>query len=232
MNHIGVSFEDSIDFYPPDQQEDWTTSSGQRQLSVITQNVDHLHSRAGAQHVTELHGRTSRLRCMHCGYYQSRNYFHGQLEGMNEEWLRQVSSEKQSDDLRPDGDGNVHRDDYSDVCIPACPHCGGFFKPDVVFFGDSVPKHRVARCRAAVEASDGLLCIGTSLAVHSAFRFVKAAANSGVPIAILNVGETRAEAEGLDCLKIEAPIGSVLTHVVKHYEDNTHCGVHCNIRYS
>jgi len=220
MKRIGVRFEDSLDYYQPNRQEDWTTSTGQRQLTIITQNVDHLHHRAGAQHVTELHGRTSRLKCMQCGSTTGRKEFHNQLEVMNEDWLREVMSEKKSSDSRPDGDGNLNRDDYSNIGVPACPQCGGFFKPDVVFFGDSVPKHRVARCRAAVDASDGLLCIGTSLAVHSAFRFVRTAANNGIPIAILNVGQTRAEIEGLDCLKIEAPIGAVLTHVVNHFVQN------------
>jgi NAD+-dependent protein deacetylase sirtuin 4 len=191
-------------------------------LSIITQNVDRLHTRAGTQHVTELHGRTSRLKCMQCCYGMARNDFQSQLEHTNQVWLHQVLSERQSNDLRPDGDGYVNRDDYSDIIIPACPQCGGFFKPDVVFFGDAVPRHRVARCQAAVASSDGLLCIGTSLAVHSAFRFVRSAVNHGIPIAILNVGQTRAESEGVDCLKIEAPIGSVLTQVLTQLKEESY----------
>jgi NAD-dependent deacetylase sirtuin 4 len=87
-------------------------------------------------------------------------------------------------------------------------------KPDVVFFGDSVPKHRVERCRGAVDVAGGLLCVGSSLAVHSAFRFVRHAHKNGIPIAILNVGETRAETEGLNVVKIEAPVGPTLESTV------------------
>jgi len=104
--------------------------------------------------------------------------------------------------------------------VPSCTQCGvGFMKPDVVFFGDTVPRHRVERCRAAVQASDGLLCIGSSLAVLSAFRFVRTAVDEGIPIAILNVGETRAEVEGLNTTKIESPIGPTLSACLSHFSN-------------
>lgn len=152
---------------------------------------------------------------------RSREDFHDALENSNQQWLAQVVSEAQETDLRPDGDGFVARDNYDDVDIPACKTCGGFLKPDVVFFGDSVPRHRVERCRAAVDASDGLLCIGSSLAVHSAFRFVRAAAANDIPIAVLNVGETRAEVEGLDLTKIESPVGPTLSACARHFSNNS-----------
>ena len=230
---IGVSFEDSPNYYYHPPTNDSTSSreqyrlgnapgqQEQQQLSIITQNVDYLHQRAGTLHVTELHGRTSRLKCMHCGAYETREAFTQQLESLNREWLRKqqdtIDSSNRSGDGRnmlPDGDAHVKIESFSDLIIPSCFHCGiGFFKPDVVFFGDSVPSHRVARCRAAVDACDGLLCIGTSLAVYSAFRFVKMAVlDKGIEVCILNVGETRAEVEGLQGItKIEAPIGKTLT---------------------
>jgi NAD-dependent deacetylase sirtuin 4 len=111
----------------------------------------------------------------------------------------------------------VQTDNYDAVVIPPCTNCGGFVKPDVVFFGDSVPINRVKQCQTAVEHSDGLLVVGSSLAVHSAFKHVRAARQQGIPVCILNVGQTRAETEGLDVLKIEAPIGTTLSAVVSHF---------------
>mmetsp|Transcript_24732 Transcript_24732/g.37075 ORF Transcript_24732/g.37075 Transcript_24732/m.37075 type:complete len:226 (-) Transcript_24732:176-853(-) len=224
MNRIGVQFDDrSNPSFLRDRSHQDVIGSGK--MSIITQNVDGLHHKSGSQYVTELHGRNDRLVCMNCGHFQCRHHFHDLLDDLNGDFLESVhalwSNEHDdthnSSELRPDGDANLRRDDaafYDDLLVPPCPRCGtGFLKPDVVFFGDAVPKARVERCYAAVEASDGLLCIGSSLAVHSAFRFVQAAASSRIPIAILNVGETRAEASGLDVTKIEAPIGEVLSRV-------------------
>ena len=217
LGRIGVTFEDKAEYYPHNAAVDWTSSSGHRRMSLITQNVDSLHRRAGSGHMTELHGRTDRLKCMQCGAQRDRKDFHNELEELNREWLEQALAEQDETSARPDGDAHVASENYSAVVVPACTHCGGFLKPDVVFFGDSVPKHRVERCLAALDAADGLLCVGSSLAVHSAYRFVRAAHNKGIPIAILNVGETRAETEGLDVLKIEAPAGPTLAACAAHF---------------
>jgi len=207
---IGVDFEDKQDFYAKGERENVKASYDYQKVSILTQNVDSLHQRAGSKHVTELHGRTDELKCMSCGARQSRHDFHNALKNLNSEWIEAALSERKDEDMRADGDAHTNAD-YSQLIVPSCQACGtGFLKPDVVFFGDTVPKHRVERCRAAVSAADGLLCVGTSLAVHSAFRFVKQADSTGTPIAILNVGETRAEAEGIDVLKVEAPIGDTL----------------------
>jgi NAD-dependent deacetylase sirtuin 4 len=154
---------------------------------------------------------------MQCGAQRDRKDFHNELEELNREWLEQALAEQDETSARPDGDAHVASENYSAIVVPACTHCGGFLKPDVVFFGDSVPKHRVERCLAALDAADGLLCVGSSLAVHSAYRFVRTAHNKGIPIAILNVGETRAETEGLDVLKIEAPAGPTLAACAAHF---------------
>jgi NAD-dependent deacetylase sirtuin 4 len=195
-------------------QEDYID---ERRVSIITQNVDRLHARAGSQHLIELHGRTDQLVCMKCNSTHDRGVFHSELEALNADWLRE--QEEESAPLRPDGDANLKADTFEAVQVPPCPQCGdGFLKPDVVFFGDSVPKHRVELCRAAVEACDGLLVVGSSLAVHSAFRHVRAASQMGKPICILNVGTTRAEKEGLEhVLKIEAPSGPTLAVVVEQF---------------
>jgi NAD+-dependent protein deacetylase sirtuin 4 len=212
---IGVTFEDNPDFYTS-TSNDYLFSSGQRQLSIITQNVDSLHRRAGSTHVTELHGRTDLLECMSCGAKRDRKEFHSELESNNREWLSNALKEAE---MRPDGDAALPESNYDTLDIPSCKSCGeGFLKPSVVFFGDNVPRHRVARCTSAVEASDGLLIIGTSLAVYSAYRHVRAAHQQGTPIAILNVGETRAEIESLNVMKIEAPAGPTLSLVAQHFD--------------
>mmetsp|Transcript_37082 Transcript_37082/g.56980 ORF Transcript_37082/g.56980 Transcript_37082/m.56980 type:complete len:248 (-) Transcript_37082:1328-2071(-) len=198
------------------------TNDEEDRISIITQNVDSLHNKAGSKFVTPLHGTLAEIKCMNCGHKSHRTEFHEELESLNINWMKNALTGEDSSNhdtaasQRPDGDSSFRRDKeegfYSDVMVPSCPSCGaGFFKPDVVFFGDIVPRDRVARCQAAVDACDGLLCIGSSLAVHSAFRFVRAAAAKGTPICILNVGETRAENEGIPgILKIEAPAGPTL----------------------
>jgi len=223
IGHIGVSFDDMSSFYSADA--DFVTSSSTRTEAIITQNVDGLHQKAGSLHVTNLHGRNDRLKCMKCGCFQCRNEFQNELENLNKKWLQDVLDEQTAmdaldkldrDRLRPDGDANIFKEDYSGLVVPDCANCsGGILKPDVVFFGDNVPRHRVDRCYAAVDAADGRLCIGTSLAVHSAYRFVLSAYKKGTSIAILNVGETRAEVNNLDVFKLEAPIGPTLSAVAK-----------------
>eukprot|EP00555_Chaetoceros_dichaeta_P006943 CAMPEP_0198256694 /NCGR_PEP_ID=MMETSP1447-20131203/6539_1 /TAXON_ID=420782 /ORGANISM="Chaetoceros dichaeta, Strain CCMP1751" /LENGTH=432 /DNA_ID=CAMNT_0043943391 /DNA_START=220 /DNA_END=1518 /DNA_ORIENTATION=- len=258
MGKIGVSFPDDASYYNPMIDANGSSSSNTNiirensvyelgdeggdqydghlnRMSILTQNVDGLHRKATTQHVTELHGRNDRVRCMQCGAYQSRYDFHDELEAMNEGWMNDASSIEEvggnNDDvdgtsktsreqlLRPDGDAYINRDDYDAISIPPCQSCQkGFVKPDVVFFGDSVPRHVVDRCYGAINACDGLLCIGSSLAVHSAYRFVLAASKGDIPIAILNVGETRAEVSGLELLKVEAPSGPTLAALVRLFE--------------
>lgn len=192
--------------------------SGQRKLAVVTQNVDRLHTRAGSQHIVELHGRTDSLVCMDCGATRDRRCFHRELESLNTNWMKQQMEKSNQKALRPDGDAFIE-DDFNVVNLPACQRCGSDrVKPDVVFFGDIVPKHRVAICRAAVEACDGLLVVGSSLAVHSAFRHVRHASQLGKDICVLNVGPTRPEEEGVPVLKLEAPAGATLEAVAKHFE--------------
>lgn len=223
MGFIGVTFDDRPTYHNPNSDSmRWAFSDGSQKISIITQNVDGLHRKAGSRYLTELHGRNDRIKCMNCGSYYCRHEFHSSLENINSKWLNEVEnwnekleSNAKKDELRPDGDAFVAREVYDEIHIPPCSDCKhGFYKPDVVFFGDSVPRHRVERCYAAVDQCDGLLCIGSSLAVHSAYRFVQQAAKVGTPIAILNVGETRAEVNGLDLLKIEAPASQTLVALV------------------
>jgi NAD-dependent deacetylase sirtuin 4 len=221
MGHLGVTLKDQPDFYEPDDAEEFHFSSGLQDLAVVTQNVDPLHQRAGSKNVIQLHGGGTLVRCMNCGKKRDRKDFHREMEALNGDWVQEARDGYQDDssDMRPDGDAMVKAMDYNHVHVPNCPHCKiGFYKPDVVFFGDSVPKHRLAMCREAVEAADGILVVGSSLAVHSAFRHIRAASLKGTPVAILNVGETRAEAEGLvGILKIEAPAGDTLSALAEQF---------------
>jgi len=250
---IGVELEECTDFDRLGEScfGNLTQVNGKeetRRLSIITQNVDTLHSKAGVKHCLHLHGRGDLVRCMNCGLTGDRKEYHDQLTEWNQEWLDEVTAgstdnavddttKDKKEELRPDGDAELGKVSYDELILPSCPRCGtkhhshnstingnheeehqSFFKTDVVFFGDSVPRHRFDISYAAIDAADGVLCIGTSLAVHSAFRLVKRAIEKGTPVAILNVGETRVEREGLGdglVTKLESPIGETLAEVVK-----------------
>lgn len=219
MNYLGVTINDRPEFYESDSVNDYYMfSTGKRKLAIITQNVDSLHERAGSKEVIHLHGRGAILRCMQCGRRSDRNVFHRDLEDQNRLWLEKArQGYEETTEMRPDGDAQVMEVDYHHVHVPNCSHCGtGFYKPDVVFFGDTVPKDRVALCQSAVDYADGVLVVGSSLAVHSAFRHVRAAVAKGTSVAILNVGQTRAEAEGMEHIfKIEAPASDTLSLCVQ-----------------
>jgi NAD-dependent SIR2 family protein deacetylase len=115
----------------------------------------------------------------------------------------------------PDGDADLEGHDFSAFDVPACAHCGGLLKPDVVFFGESVPKERVTAAFAALEEADAVLVAGSSLMVYSGFRFVQAAAAAGKPVAAVNLGRTRADE--LLTLKVERPVGEALTELAQQF---------------
>jgi NAD-dependent SIR2 family protein deacetylase len=170
--------------------------------TVITQNVDGLHQRAGNRNVIDLHGDLSKVRCLGCDTVFARSEFQQQLRQANPDWHADVFR------YRPDGDAELADGMHEDFTVADCAGCGGIVKPDVVMFGESVPKDRVARARAAVERSDALLIVGSSLMVFSGFRFARQASEAGKPIAIINQGRTRAD--DLATLKIESDCGIVL----------------------
>eukprot|EP00281_Chroomonas_sp_CCMP1168_P026335 CAMPEP_0206222018 /NCGR_PEP_ID=MMETSP0047_2-20121206/5735_1 /ASSEMBLY_ACC=CAM_ASM_000192 /TAXON_ID=195065 /ORGANISM="Chroomonas mesostigmatica_cf, Strain CCMP1168" /LENGTH=211 /DNA_ID=CAMNT_0053644813 /DNA_START=141 /DNA_END=776 /DNA_ORIENTATION=+ len=175
---------------------------------VITQNVDSLHQAAGSRSVINLHGRNDVCVCMSCRHTMGRAIFHEQmLVPSNKEWVRDAGR----GEINADGDAELSAD-FSTFVVPGCPSCGdGMLKPDVVFFGDVVPEERKAAAMEAVESASGVLVAGSSLAVLSSFRLVEAANKLGKPIAIVNIGETRAEKNGYEVLKIEERCGSLLT---------------------
>ena len=168
---------------------------------VVTQNVDRLHQKARTHAVSDLHGRADEVLCMSCGYRCPRDDVHARCADLNPDFGHYKA------DTAPDGDADLDVD-FSGFQLADCPKCSGILKPDVVFFGDYVPKERVSSALDALKASDGLLVIGSSLMVFSGFRFCRYAKEFGKPIATLNLGRTRAEE--LAELKLNARIGETL----------------------
>ena len=170
--------------------------------TVVTQNVDGLHSRAGSNEVIDLHGRLDRVVCLECGWREDRPTWQARLEAANPDWNQEVVAWK------PDGDAVFAHDDTSEFRVPGCPACGGIVKPDVVFFGENVPRDRVSDAYASVDRSDALLVVGSSLMVYPGPRFPRRAHEHGKPVAILNRGRTRADE--LAALRLDADCGDVL----------------------
>jgi NAD-dependent SIR2 family protein deacetylase len=169
---------------------------------LITQNVDGLHQAAGSRNVIDLHGRLHLVRCMECGAVSERAQMQLRLLTGNPGWTDVEAR------VAPDGDVDLPDRDFSGFVVPACVQCGGVLKPDVVFFGEPVPKERVALAFEGVADADALLVVGSSLMVYSGYRFAEAAAAAGKPIAAVNIGRTRAD--HLLMLKVSAPAGEVL----------------------
>jgi NAD-dependent SIR2 family protein deacetylase len=155
--------------------------------SLLTQNVDGLHQRAGSTGVLELHGNIHQVACLDCHASFSRAAVQGQLIDANPQMAGVSAS------ALPDGDAQLEPASLADFSIPWCVHCGGMLQPAVVFFGDGVPAERSASALAQMAAADALLVVGSSLTVFSGFRFCRLAAQAGKPIAAINLGKTRAD---------------------------------------
>ena len=170
---------------------------------LITQNVDGLHEAAGSSRVVDLHGRLDTVRCMGCEARFSRASWQDALVDLNPDWA-QLSALS-----APDGDADLEAVDFSRFVIPACPHCSvGVLKPDVVFYGESVPRARVEQCLDAIRAARGVLVLGSSLMVYSGYRFILAAQEAGLQIAAVNQGVTRGDAAF--SLKLGSDLGQTL----------------------
>jgi NAD-dependent SIR2 family protein deacetylase len=173
---------------------------------TVTQNVDGLHEAAGSLDVLDLHGRIDRVICLGCRRTSPRRELQVALARVNPAWAERPA------DLTPDGDAELGAVDYCEFRLVDCSHCGGMLKPDVVFFGEGVPREQVERAFSALERSRALLVVGSSLMVFSGFRFARHAARLGLPIAILNRGITRADE--LSRLRISDNAGEVLARVL------------------
>ena len=154
---------------------------------LITQNVDGLHRRAGSRKVIDLHGVLRVVRCLGCGGMTDRIELQHELERRNAGWEGGAIA------YAPDGDADLGQKDVTVFDVPDCARCGGILKPDVVFFGENVPRDRVDECSESLRRSDALLVVGSSLMVYSGFRFARQAKAAGKPIAIVNRGRTRAD---------------------------------------
>lgn len=177
--------------------------------SLLTQNVDGLHQRAGSASVLELHGNVHRVVCLHCRADFSRAFVQTLLNEANPELATALAGV--SAQALPDGDAAIEPDALDGLHLPWCVHCGGVLSPDVVFFGDGLPPARTAEALARMQAADALLVVGSSLMVYSGFRFCRMAAEAGKPIAAVNLGRTRAD--HLIALKLEASAERLLPQV-------------------
>ncbi|WP_420129111.1 NAD-dependent protein deacetylase [Longimicrobium sp.] len=177
---------------------------------IITQNVDGLHHAAGSRRVVELHGSLASVRCLQCGEVSPRGAFQDRLISMNTEWARRLGPAVEQ---APDGDAELPAWAMEAFRVPACKACGGVIKPDVVFFGENVPKEWVEDAWRLFGEADVLLVAGSSLTVYSGRRFIYRAQQDGVPIGIINIGPTRADE--MAAAKVEGPLGRVLPQLVE-----------------
>ncbi|QDG52384.1 NAD-dependent protein deacetylase [Persicimonas caeni] len=175
---------------------------------VITQNVDRLHHQAGSRRVVELHGALAEVRCLECDAIEPRDDLQERLTRLNPEWGSRHATE-----LAPDGDAELPTAIPDDFVIPACTQCSGVLKPNVVFFGENVPKPTVTDAWRLVDEADALLVVGSSLTVYSAFRFVRGAAKKRLPLGIVNLGETRGDEHAW--VRVEARAGLVMPRLVE-----------------
>ena len=178
-----------------------------RVAGIITQNVDGLHQAAGAHDVIELHGGLDRVVCLACGVRESRWALDERLHAANRDFRARAGA------VNPDGDVELADGQLAGFRMVGCRVCASdLVKPDVVFFGENVPRDRVAACFALVEAADSLIVLGSSLTVMSGLRFVRKAAALGHPVAIVNQGPTRAD--GLATVRLDRRLGEVLPQLV------------------
>ena len=167
---------------------------------TVTQNVDGLHQRAGARRVVDLHGSLGRAVCLACGHAEARASVQARIEALNPGWTAEAPHA-----VAPDGDADV---DDAGFAAPTCTACGGALKPDVVFFGESVPRPRVREAAEIVSGAEALLVVGSSLTVYSGYRFVRQAEAEGTPVAVVTLGETRGHRHA--AVALDAPLGQVL----------------------
>lgn len=172
---------------------------------LITQNVDRLHHSAGSLSVVELHGALADVRCLECGARESRESLQRRLLALNPGFDGERAA------AAPDGDAEFEGASIEGFHVAMCERCGGPLKPDVVFFGESVPVPRVERAYRMLDEARALLVVGSSLAVFSGFRFVKRAADQGKRVAIVNLGESRGDPYA--SLNVQARAGEVLAQV-------------------
>lgn len=170
--------------------------------ALITQNVDGLHRAAGSRAVIDLHGRIDQVICLQCGDVSGRLELHHRLDEVNPDFAAHA-------DVRTAPDGDVELEDTAGFRLVDCRQCGGTLKPDVVFFGENVPRARVDQVYTVMATGQALLVAGSSLTVMSGLRFVRHAAKLGWPILIVNRGVTRGDP--LATARVDAGCSETLT---------------------
>ena len=175
-------------------------------VGLITQNVDGLHTLAGSERVVELHGALRDVRCLGCGALEPRARLQERLLALNPGWAVQRAQ------LAPDGDAELADHAVAGFRVADCLRCGGALKPSVVFFGAGVPRPVVDDAFRLLEQAEALLVVGTSLSVFSGLRFVRAAAQRGIPIGLINLGPTRGD--DMVQVRVDARCGEVLPTLV------------------
>jgi NAD-dependent SIR2 family protein deacetylase len=174
---------------------------------IVTQNVDGLHQAGGARSVIELHGNLARVVCLGCGDLTHREALDERLRAANPTFDARALA------INPDGDVDLSDAAVAGFAMVDCAACGGLLKPDVVFFGETVPPDRVRDAYSLVDRARALLVLGSSLMVMSGRRFVVRALKLGLPVAIVNVGTTRED--GRATLTVNAPLGTVLPELCR-----------------
>jgi NAD-dependent SIR2 family protein deacetylase len=175
---------------------------------VITQNVDRLHEAAGSRQVVELHGALADVFCLACGAHEPRGDVQERLLAQNPRWLERAALPA------PDGDSELDVADVAEFEVVSCRLCGGVLKPGVVFFGGNVASEVLARAWGLFEETEALLVVGSSLTLFSGYRFVRRANETGRPVAILNLGPTRADGPALGA-RLSARAGEVLPRLAE-----------------
>ncbi|VVD02155.1 unnamed protein product [Leptidea sinapis] len=170
--------------------------------AVVTQNVDRLHHKAGSLNVTELHGCGYIVKCLECSYEVDRFKLQVELLKQNPEMETSFNM------IRPDGDVELSKEQVERFRAPICPNCEGPLKPDIVFFGDNVPKQRVEKVREEVKKSDAVFVMGSSLTVYSSYRIILQAKEENKDVAVLNIGPTRAD--DIADIKVSTKCGEIL----------------------
>lgn len=181
-------------------------------VGVITQNVDLLHTKAGSTAVVNLHGSYAQVTCLRCGLTMSRAALADRLEALNPGFIGRAEAVGGLA-VAPDADAVVA--DTASFRYLDCPACDGILKPDIVYFGESVPKERVAQAYSLVDEAEALLVAGSSLTVFSGYRFVRHAAARGIPIAIVNRGPTRGD--DLATVKVDGGCSEILTLLASEF---------------
>ena len=173
---------------------------------LVTQNVDSLHLKAGSRRLTELHGTMASVTCLDCRTVWSRDEVQDKIFRENPSW------DAKPEGFAPDADVFVSQDEIDKFRTPQCDRCGGILKPDVVFFGDTVPRQRVEEITRRLEDSDACLVVGSTVETYSSFRHVRHCKTLGMPLLIINIGPTRADS--LADIKVVGRSGEIFTKLM------------------